>query len=167
MKNTKIRQSGCQSLQLLLRPLLEEGEGGSSPLPWSLLKSTVLVIQALFCSTDHNQSPDSAGKAKISSVSWNLGASDPIYTKPGYFLSRIQRFHHAVTDLSGPQDCSKDTWKGKGGQLQILTTGCECSYGEAKVWTFLKLLPLLHISALIFLLMGLTFSLYPFHFEVT
>lgn len=109
MKNTKIRQSGCQSLQLLLRPLLEEGEGGSSPLPWSLLKSTILVIQALFCSTDHNQSPDSAGKAKISSVSWNLGASDPIYTKPGYFLSRIQRFHHAVTDLSGPQDCSKGT----------------------------------------------------------
>lgn len=123
-------------------------------------------IQVPLCSRDHNQSPDSAGKAKISSVSWNLGASNPIYPKPGYFLSRIQRFHHAVTDLSGPQDCCKRTWKGNGGPPRILATGCECSYGEAKVCTFLKLLPLLP-QTLIFLFTGLSFSFYPFHFEVT
>lgn len=146
--------------------IIERGRRWPQPLPWSLLKSTILVIQAPLCSRDHNQSPDSAGKAKISSVSWNLGASDPIYRKPGYFLSRIQRFHHAVTDLSGPQDCCKRTWKGNGGPPWILATGCECSYGEAKVCTFLKLLPLLP-QTLIFLFTGLSFSFYPFHFEVT
>lgn len=81
---------------------------------------------------NHNQFPGSAGKAKICSISRNLGAGD-IYTKPGYLLSRVQRFHYLTATLSGQQDCCWGMLKGKGAPCLILTIGGERSCREGYI----------------------------------
>lgn len=69
---------------------------------------------------------------KISSNSWHLSASDPIYTEPEYLLSRIQMVLSPCNFLVS-RTAVKTFKKRKVTQWMVLTTDCECSYAEGCV----------------------------------
>lgn len=108
--------------------MLEKGEGGL----WSPPRSLLLFELNRISSKNHHQFPDSAGKAKISSASSTLGASDLIYAKPQYLLSKVQRFHYLTTDPCGPAGLWMGHVKRKDAQQVILTIGCERCVGGSK-----------------------------------